>query len=133
MRELKFKGKHIATGEWLFGSHYDDGGEEYILPNIPASAIDYEDYQVDPNTVGQFIGLYDKNGNGVYEGDIVHLRGKGGCGFYDKLRRYEVSYEDGFIFLQLPKKAQSKSLGDIKCLVERYCDMEIVGNIHDNR
>ena len=32
-RIIKFRGKHIETGEWLYGSHYDDGGEQYILPN----------------------------------------------------------------------------------------------------
>ena len=69
--EYLFRGKDIETGKWLFGSHYDDGGEEYILPNYPGSAVDYEDYQVDPNTSGQFIGRNDGEGNRIYNGDII--------------------------------------------------------------
>ena len=57
---------------WLYGSLYDDDGEMYILPNFPGSAIDYEDYQVDPITVGEYLGRDDADGKPL--GD-KHLRG----------------------------------------------------------
>lgn len=83
LRIIKFRGKHIETGVWLYGSLYDDDGEMYILPNFPGSAIDYEDYQVDPNTVGEYLGRDDADGKPLYEGDVFTVGGK-----YPKVIRY---------------------------------------------
>lgn len=83
-RIIKFRGKHIVTGEWLYGSHFDDGGEQYILPNNILDIDEYEDkYEVDPATVGQYIGRKDCDGKPIYEGDIFTVNGR-----YPKLVRY---------------------------------------------
>ena len=130
MREIKFRGKHITTGEWLYGSHYDDCGEEYILPNLPGSAVDYEDYQVDPNTVGQFTGLYDKNGTKIYEGDIIES-GKG--------IRHLVRFcpEQGRFDCTLTRYVGDQDFDRTeRCeLSQRWIDefgKTVIGNIHDN-
>ena len=78
MREIEFRGKSlIEKDKWLVGSLYDEGGEEYILPAFLASALDFENYQVDPNTVGQFTGFWARHGDGepkkIYEGDTVKV------------------------------------------------------------
>ena len=115
MRTIKFRAKHITKGEWLYGSHYDDNGEEYILPNLPGSAVDYEDYQVDPNTVGQFADLFDKDGNEIYEGDIIE------CG----PRRYVCEFiEGGFEF---------RDLSDGRLILKAIViHSHVIGNLHDN-
>ena len=71
--DIKWRGKKLGgkDGEWLIGSLYDDGGEYYILPPFPGSAIDYEDYQINPNTLGIWIGRNDKYGHPIYTSDLL--------------------------------------------------------------
>ena len=72
---VEWRGKKIDSGgEWLTGSLYDDGGELYILPPFPGSAIDYEDYQIDPNTLGLWIWKTDKHGHKIWTGDVIRDR-----------------------------------------------------------
>lgn len=64
-REIKFRGKQIDNGEWVYGYLAD---EDYIND---INSIDLSSIEVDRDTIGQFTGLLDKNGKEIYEGDIV--------------------------------------------------------------
>ena len=71
-REILFRGKRADNGEWIYG---------YLIGNnvIVGEVVDFDDdyfntqfwYKVDPETVGQFTGLTDKNGTKVFEGGII--------------------------------------------------------------
>ncbi|MEG2063507.1 MAG: YopX family protein [Alistipes sp.] len=69
MREIKFRGYSKECQRWVYGYYY--GGLRWADFIIEDAGFENR-VQVDPSTVGQFTGLLDKNGEEIYEGDIVN-------------------------------------------------------------
>lgn len=68
MRKYKFRGKSLTSGEYVYGYYWKSiNGRHWIRSS---KMIDYE---VDPETVGQYIGLIDENKKEIYEDDKVVL------------------------------------------------------------
>ena len=115
MREIKFRGKDVLTGKWAYGD---------LVHNKKITETDLVDrtmvdgYEVDPDTVGQFTGLCDRNGKEIYEGDIVRNESAGFCGV--------VQYRDATFIIFLGEMNGALLI----CL--QTGSLEIIGNIHDN-
>ena len=61
-----YRGRDVETGEWRYGCLWHDN-DAVIIRSIDTNAIYWI---VDQDTVGQWIGLRDKNGTLIFYGDV---------------------------------------------------------------
>lgn len=137
MRTIEFRGLTKYTKEWVFGDLIHGVGAKegrmYILPRIinvayvktKAKPHEIDGYEIDPETVGQFTGLHDKNGVKIFEGDFVSA---------DLQRHFaQIIYKNGCFMFELfdgnlyhdifyPTDALDKT---------EYPYGEVIGNIHE--
>ena len=124
-REILFKAKRKDNGEWVEGNLITNERNEnqkyigYIFDERNGVIEDYDLVEVIPDTICQYTGLEDKNGNKIWENDITHIRSSGLSGYG------VIKYENGNLVLVDVKRKRTYSMyGEWKIRKD--------GNIFDN-
>lgn len=151
MREILFRAKRIDNGEWVEGFYSQlpkpslgatiitngdlcaEDVSDYIIVNqckqhsnfsngYPLEVVECEYYEIDSETICQYTGLKDKNGNRIWGNDIIRVEnsvdeGTGNVEFFEG-----IWYVDG---------EPSNSLYDI-AEYDDTAEIEVIGNIFDN-
>ena len=138
MREILFRGKRICEKKnWVEGcllNMDEDSGHVFIVPffcnasTIPISRlVEYTSAYVNPKTVGQFTGLFDKNGKKIFEGDILKFHKFKGEPDWLGFVRYDIS----MFVIEGEQPVDNGGFEVQLCSIDRK-RCEIIGNIHDN-
>lgn len=135
MRTIKFRAFKLGTKEFVFGLLSDyDFVEDYSIGG----------FTIDKNTIGQFTGLYDIEGNEIYEGDVVVREN-------DKKDsdKYKIEFKQG-MFLMRSYEYKSPSFFALNFYIERdrkikwsikseedrlNCNkvlLKVIGNLYEN-
>ena len=138
MRDILFKGKSKATGEWIYGWFVGAVNDFMFSPaHESAQIIDGDMYwhEVIPESVGQYTGFLDADGNKIFEGDIIEYNGSRRI-----IGEYVVEWWDGYYVAVIPGPLWQETFmvmslfwrepaeNDDLILIP---DVKITGNIHD--
>lgn len=147
MIEILFRGKRKDNDQWVHGFYFKRVRNYAGFKTEEQAYIKYETwdegfvtYEVTLKTVGQFTGLTDKNGQKIFEGDILRgfcypfRDGEGKHNYYAEIVWFSNSPAFGLITHKNPT-SNVVGIADGNCEYLEDWDntqWEVIGNVYDN-
>ena len=126
MRTIEFRGKRVDNGEWVYG--YVD---VMMYNGMAVIHTETGTFGVNQETVGQYTGYNDDEGQEIFEGDIIRYQYEDRDAYtgWHGLREVtdEVVFEYSSFRLKNTYPFNIDSLWDMD-----NPKVEVIGNIHDN-
>lgn len=131
-RIRKFRGRRVDNLEWVYGAGIVIVGDDYAAVPLTKD-VTSRDYQITlckvvPETVGEFIGLRDKNQKDIFEGDIVLVTEEGEESVHEVI--YGIEYDYPAFDLKPSLDAECNELQH--CVVSAGVTIEIIGTKYEN-
>lgn len=129
------KAKRIDNGEWVQGVPFEIEGKMVILTNDDEKI---HSFKVNPSTICQCTGLRGKNGDLIWEKDILsYQRDNDDCPFPNKdtKKRLGKVFYEGFrttFAIGMGKNGSGSTNDDLWKFVQNGNRVEVIGNIFDN-
>ena len=123
-REILFRGARVCDGHFVNGSLVEVNGECDSNESVPHIVISYgpdtfDWFEVEPETVGQYTGIDDREGEKIFEGDIFKIGAENNI--------YTVRFDYG-CFLAYEDDVQVGILAELSTMF-----IKKIGNIYDNK
>lgn len=125
MREILFRAKRIDNGEWVEGQYafilnpLTESGEP--IKHLICNGTNIFNDEIDPETLCQYTGLKDKNGNRIWENDIIKHEISDTIG---TVKWYQEDYVGWCVDDTIIDEQQFTD--------EMWNECEVIGNIFDN-
>lgn len=137
-REILFRGKSLDGKQWTYGSLIRresnspvvETSGSYVCYYISEFDFNGKTVEVDSDTIGQYIGIKDKEGNKIFEGDVVQYDDRPYDAYASLIIGYVMRWRDRWIVYENKETFPTK----LPVFSDDFFEKKaiILGNIFDN-
>ena len=134
MREIQFRAKRIDNGEWVEGQYayilnpLTESGEP--IKHLICNGTNIFNDEIIPETLCQYTGMNDKNGNKIWENDIVSINA---YSYVEPEEDYfgKIVYAEGWGCWCIQQPGEEKPIPLCECEGSYLTKRVVEGNIFD--